>query len=84
MNANIYVKPSNPEELYKFFLTGIPLKPIGNPFRFDYRRKGWNVYTNFLEGDCRGIVLKFYSYNASYRPDWKLKEYEYTETKNNR
>lgn len=77
MNTNIYDKPKTPEELYRFFTAGIKLKPLGHCYRHDYRRKGWNVYTNFFAGDCKGIILKFYSYNASYRPDWKLKEYEY-------
>ena len=79
----IFTEPAKPEELYEFFIAGIPLKPIGNPYRFDYRRKGWNVYTNFLEGDCKGIVLKFYSYNASYRPDWKLRLLKYADTETN-
>ena len=80
--CHMYIsKPNSPEELYQFFITGIPLKPIGNPYRFDYRRKGWNVYTNFLSGNRRGIAMKFYSYNKDYRPDWKLTEYEYIETK---
>ena len=85
MNGSIYPmnvsKPETPEELYQFFIKGISLKPSGHCFRFDHRRKGWNVYTNFIKTNSyEGIILKFYSYNAFYRPDWTLKEYEYAKT----
>lgn len=79
MNANIYVKPKIPEELYRFFTAGIKLKPLGHCYRFDYRRKGWNVFaTSYQNG--KGIKLEFYSYIKEYRPDWILKEHEYIET----
>lgn len=71
-------KPNTLEELYQFYIKNMPLKPRMHCYRYDYRRKGWNVYTNFIKHtDYEGIILQYYSDNRSYHPDWTLKAYEY-------
>jgi hypothetical protein len=77
-------KPRVPEELYKFFIKGMLLKPIPCNHTYDYRRKGWNVYTHFVRFSTNpSIGIKFYSYNSSYYPDWELEVYQYVIPKTN-
>lgn len=80
-------KPETPEELYKFFVKGIPLKRTKwfSHYRNNFRRKGWNIYTNFIkyrEGN-EAIRLQFYSAIDAYRPDWILEPRKYVDTETN-
>ena len=78
-------KPNSPEELYKFFIQGMPLKPINTNFHHVFKRKGWNVYANFItgKGNVEGIRLEFYTVIKSYYPDWKLRAFMYADTQAN-
>ena len=71
-------KPNTLKELYQFFIKNMHLKPTRQGYHYDFRRKGWNVYTNFIKHpDYEGIRLQYYSDNKSYHPDWTLEVYEY-------
>lgn len=78
-------KPQSLEELYQFFIKGIPLKRTRIGYRYDFRRKGWNVYTYFIQ--CKdgneAIRLEFYSAISAYRPDWILGPSKYVDTETN-
>ena len=80
-------KPESPEELYPFFVKGIPLTPTKwfSRYRNNFRRKGWNIYTNFIkyrEGN-EAIRLEYYSAIRAYRPDWILGPFKYVDTETN-
>lgn len=78
-------KPETPEELYKFFVKGIPLKRTRRGYRYDFKRKDWNVYTHFIkfQDTNEAIRLQFYSAINAYRPDWKLEPRKYVDTETN-
>ena len=78
-------KPETPEELYQFFIKGIPLKRTKRGYRYDFRRKGWNIYTHFLrfKDNNEAIRLQFYSAVNAYRPDWILEPRKYVDTETN-
>lgn len=78
-------KPETPEELYKFFVKGIPLKRTRRGYRYDFKRKGWNVYTHFIrfKGNNEAIRIQFYSAINAYRPDWILEPRKYVDTETN-
>lgn len=78
-------KPNSPEELYQFFIKGIPLKCTRQGYRYDFRRKGWNVYTHFLryKDGNEAIRLEFYSAISAYHPDWILESHKYDDFKTN-
>ena len=77
-------KPKTLEELYQFFIKGIPLKPINTPYLHVFKRKGWNVYANHITNlSGGGIRLDFYTVCSAYYPDWKLKAFEYVDTETN-
>ena len=77
-------KPNTPEELYQFFIKGMPLKPISTHYHHVFKRKGWNTYANFITGkDNEGIRLEFYTVITAYYPDWKLRLLKYVDTKTN-
>lgn len=78
-------KPETPEELYKFFVKGIPLKRTRRGYRYDFKRKGWNVYTHFIrfKDNNEAIRLEFYSAMSAYRPDWILRPFKYVDTETN-
>ena len=77
-------KPNTPEELYQFFIKGMPLKPISTHYHHVFKRKGWNTYANFITGkDNEGIRLEFYTVIAAYYSDWKLRLLKYADTETN-
>ena len=77
-------KPQSPEELYQFFTKGIPLKCTRQGYRYNFRRKGWNVYTHFIKyKDNETIRIEFYSAISACRPDWILAPFKYDDTKTN-
>lgn len=78
-------KPNTPEELYQFFIKGIPLKRTRHGYRYDFKRKGWNVYTHFIKfkDNNEAIRLQFYSAIDAYRPDWILEPRKYVDTETN-
>lgn len=70
-------KPQSPEELYKFFVKGMPLRPIETDYHA-FRRKGWNIYINTTGMTSIPIIdIAFYTLNKAYYPDWKLRVYKY-------
>lgn len=74
-------KPKVPEELYQFFIKGIPLKPIEQGFGYKYRRKGWNISIYRVNTPNKELIqLKFLTAINEYHPDWILEshKYEYT------
>ena len=78
-------KPTKPEDLYKFFIRGMPLKPADYDFRPNFRRRGWNIYTYGIQHDDgnHAIRLEFYSVMKKYYPDWVLGIFKYVNTKTN-
>lgn len=65
-------KPTNPEELYKFFILGLPREPIEYiQYMSVFRRKGWNALT---ESNRDELVLHvtYYSSWKHINPDWIL------------
>lgn len=78
-------RPKSPEELYKLFVKGMPLKPIEEGFGCGIRRKGWNISIYRVDAYNReSIQIEFYAAISAYYPDWTLKAYKHvdTETKN--
>lgn len=78
-------KPNSPEELYQFFIKGMPLnsrKQRG--FHFHFKRKGWNASLNFIKyrDGNQAVRMEFYSAIA-YRPDWILEVSKYADTETN-
>lgn len=75
-------KPQSPEELYKFFIKGMPLKPTRQGYRYDFWRKGWNVYTHFIQykDGNEATRIEFYSAISAYHPDWILGPLKYVDT----
>ena len=76
-------KPSTPEELYQFFIKGMPLKPISTHYHHVFKRKGWNTYVLIAGKDGESIRLDFYTGINSYHPDWILKAFKYVDTETN-
>lgn len=77
-------KPESPEELYQFFIKGMPLKRTRYGYRYDFWRRGWNVFTHFIKyKDNEAIRIEFYSAISAYRPDWILGPFKYVDTKTN-
>lgn len=75
-------KPTKPEDLYKLFTYGMPLKPTRYGYYRTYLRKGWNVYTEIIKPKSNEItILQFYSLASAYYPDWKLEAYKYVDVK---
>lgn len=73
-------KPKSPEELYQFFVKGMPLKPVTKPYYHVFKRKGWNVLISQI---LNGNILKFKTLMSAYYPDWELKVYKYADTETN-
>jgi hypothetical protein len=77
-------KPTNPEELYKFFAYGMPLDYIDTQSKhsFNYMRKrGWNV---LITPDTNNIWLEISYYANWYQLEtWHLDAYKYESFKQN-
>ena len=70
-------KPKSSEELYNFFVKGMPLRPI-KTYYHAFRRKGWNTYISSTGTINIPIIeLSFYTLNKAYYPDWKLVVFKY-------
>ena len=77
-------KPNTPEELYQFFIKGMPLKPINLNYGFDFRRKGWNLYTYRVDAYNKEFIqLEFYTAISAYYPDWILEAFKHVDIKTN-
>ena len=77
-------KPETPEELYQFFIKGIPLKPIEQGFGYKFRRKGWNISIYRVKTYNKEMIqLKFLTTISAYHPDWTLKAFKYANTETN-
>ena len=76
-------KPESPEELYPFFVKGIPLTPRKwfSHYRNNFRRKGWNI-SKYHINNCNKeyIQLKFYTVMSAYYPDWRLEVFKHVNT----
>lgn len=70
-------KPTNPEELYKFFITGLPREPIEyTQYVSVFRRKGWNILTDGVR-DAWVLPITYYSNWRHDKPDWCLNACKY-------
>lgn len=77
-------KPKTSEELYKFFIKGMPLKPIKQSFGYRTRRKGWNISVYRVNTDNKKLIqLKFYTAINAYCPDWILETFKHVDTETN-
>ena len=57
-------KPTNPDELYRFFIIGLPREPANiAQYTTACRRRGWNILTDY---DRHSWVLPI-----TYYPNWK-------------
>ena len=81
--CHMYIsKPKTPEELYQFFIKGIPLKPIEQGFGYKYRRKGWNISIYRVNTPNKELIqLKFLTAISAYHPDWILESHKYDDFK---
>ena len=73
-------KPTKPEELYKFFVYGMPLEYTCNQY-ISYcncmRKRGWNV---LITADRDNVWLEVAYYANWNRPEtWRLETYKYAD-----
>lgn len=65
-------KPTNPDELYKFFIIGLPREPtIMTWYTTACRRKGWNILTDYDRDHCI-LPVTYYSNWKRDKPEWIL------------
>lgn len=70
-------KPTNLEELYKFFIIGLPREPIEfTQYESVFRRKGWNILTDSGR-DNWVLPITYYSNWKRNDPDWTLSTLKY-------
>lgn len=76
-------KPTKPEELYEFFIRGLPLKPTNRNLSIrSYTRKGWNTFISsrhYVNADV--TIVEFYSVASAYYPDWTASVFKHVNTK---
>jgi hypothetical protein len=76
----LFLKPTKPEELYRFFTYGMPLWRTVNQYNSYgncFRRKGWNVLVT-ADRDTPWLSMAYYA-NWNKPESWRLEEYKYAD-----
>ena len=74
----LILKPTKPEELYKFFTYGMPLNPTNisvSPLNC-IRRKSWNALTD-SDRDNWLLSITYYPNWKQDKPEWILTIHKY-------
>lgn len=70
-------KPTNPDELYKFFTRGLLREPIGTIQNITIlRRKGWNIMTDYARDNWL-LSMSYYSNWKQDTSEWSLNTLKY-------
>lgn len=70
-------RPKTPEELYRFFIKGLPREPVNfTEYMSIFRRRGWNILTDGRRDDWL-IPITYYSNWKHDKPDWVLSALKY-------
>lgn len=70
-------KPKTIDELYLFFIKGLPREPTDIALYMTIiRRKGWNILTDY-DRDSWVLPVTYYSNWKWNKPEWILSIYKY-------